>query len=357
MSWNVVLGHRKHVEIRSNLARVVRWALRPVGEAVWPAAEAVSRVAGAALSPSNVYWSNDWNGRLEEAFAALPVPAGCTRQQYRALLHPTKASKRHALVEHGGVPIALISLRRRMRFWEPVAYQILPNVIAPAVDPVSLGQGLAALGVEVHVPAGLEADVSELGHGQVGAYDVYQIDLTTNYEDHWHKKNQRHLSTIRRARRKCADLEQRIDAPEDLEWIVETWRKQWALDPGQEVSAAEDRVRCWSTLARTSQTSDQWCVHTIQLLAGARRVAGVVLLCRGGVASFQCWARDTHFDNLGAGNRALDVAIEWAAENGYQCFDLGGGSVKHRWGPVGAKRYRVTFRPWAIRPLRWMTPD
>jgi CelD/BcsL family acetyltransferase involved in cellulose biosynthesis len=303
----------------------------------------------------SVKWSHEWTAEFDEALEALPAPEGCNRGQYRELLHPASTPKRHALVTRHGEPSALISLRRRMRFWEPVAYQVLPGFIAPASDMAALGHALASLGVEVRVPAGLDQSVHELACGKIGAYEVYQIDLRSDYEAHWHKKNQRHLSTVRRARRRCAGLAHRIDGEGDLEWIASTWREQWLADPGQEVAAAQDRVRFWSALPKAP--GDHWSARTLQLVDGAQRVAGVVMLCRKGVASFQCWARNSAFDKLGAGNRALDLAIAWAASEGYERFDLGGGSVKHRWGTVGGERYRVAVRPWVLEVLHRAAPD
>jgi CelD/BcsL family acetyltransferase involved in cellulose biosynthesis len=148
-----------------------------------------------------------------------------------------------------------------------------------------------------------------------------------------------------------------VDGAGDLEWIIEQWERMWAADPEQETVAAPDRLRFWGALAKASPPEGMWKLHTIQLLSGDRRAAGTVLLCKGDTVSFQCTARDFELEKLSAGTRLLEVAIEWAAENGYACFDLGGGGGnKHHWAPPGTTRHRVSFRPALIRRLAKVHP-
>ncbi len=79
-----------------------------------------------------VVWSDTWTKECDAALDALPSPSACTRDHYRMLTQPTAYPKRHALVLERDVPVAVVSLRARGRFWEPVAYQSLPGFVAPA---------------------------------------------------------------------------------------------------------------------------------------------------------------------------------------------------------------------------------
>lgn len=314
------------------------------GRAGWRVVETASR----RLAPSDVSvrWSETWDEECDAALALLPPIPGCPHTLYRELTSPTDIPKRHAIVSEAGEPIALISLRRRKHFWEPVAYQCLPGVIAPARDQASLVRALRALGVEVRLDAGLDESARNMGADKLESYDVHQADLRGDYEAYWRRKKQRHLWSVRRARSRCEDLTLRINGEGDLAWIVQNWRAAWADTPDQEVVAAPDRERFWSALAATPATGGQWQVRSLLLTQGEERVAGGVFLCREKLVSFQCSARALAFEELSAGTRVLDLAMEWAARQGFETFDLGAGSAnKRQWAPVAAKRFGVCFRP------------
>jgi CelD/BcsL family acetyltransferase involved in cellulose biosynthesis len=324
--------------------KTAKAVLGPAVRAAWPAVEAL----GALSAPRRdlaVRWKSVWDNECDAALAALPAPAGATRALYRELTQGGGKAKRHALVRLAGRPAALISLRRRRVFWEPAAYQCLPGFIAPAIDDVVLGRALNALGVEVRVSSGLTHSPAKLNARRTHEYEVYQADLTGDYAAYWRKRNQKHLWAVRRARERCVDTEHRIDGEGDLAWIVNLWRENWERDIEREVVAADDRLRFWSALAGAPHAEGQWRVHTVQLMQGGQRVAGAVLLSRGDLITFQCTARDPAFESLSAGTRILDVSMEWAAANGFRCFDLGSGDYKKRWAPVGVMRHAAIFRP------------
>jgi hypothetical protein len=284
---------------------------------------------------------------LDEALDALPPILGWPRDLYRELTRQTDASKRHVLVREKGEVSTLFSLRRCARHWEPVAYQCIPGAIAPARDRASLARALASLGLEVRVPAGLGEEIAELRPSDHWGYDCYQIDLRGDYEDHW-RARKRH-KRIRRSLRDTAHMARRVDGAGDLEWIVEQWREQWKNDPGQEVVAAADRLNLWTALAKRQDAPLQ--AHTLMLLDGERRAAGLVLLGNGAVAFTQCSARDPAYSDSGTATNLF--AVEWGKQQGLRRLDLGGGPYKRDWGPVGARRYGAVFRPYATHALAW----
>jgi hypothetical protein len=337
------------------LKGAVKTVLRPLVLASWPAVESIAGLSAQyAGNGLKVRWSRTWDRDLDEALAQLPPFEDCSHDMYRELVQPTQVPKQHALVLEHGVPIAQISLRRRKRFWEPVTYQCLPKAIAPATSMSMLGRALNALGTEVHVPAGIGEEIGELNARQSWSYEWYGVDLQGDYEGYWRSKKR--MYTIRRARQRCAEMERRINGEGDLEWIIAQWREQWADDPGQEVVATEDRLRFWGALAR-SRDKGRMQLHTLQLLAGNRRVAGLVFTSSDQTVMLQCGGRDPEFDDSYSRAALHLSAIDWAAGNGFRYLDLAGGDWKRHWGPPGGVRHGAIFRSPIIEALSWANSD
>ncbi|HRO03181.1 MAG TPA: GNAT family N-acetyltransferase [Terricaulis sp.] len=325
------------------LRKAAKNVLAPAVRAVWPAVEAVAEIsARAPRRGKTIQWKITWDDECDAALAALPEPDGVSRALYRKLVAWPQPVKRHALVRVNGAPTALISLRRRRVYWEPAPYQCLPNFIAPAIDDGALGRALNALSLEVRIASGLADAPHALKARRTHDYEVYQADLTGEYAAHWNKK---HSYNVRRARERCAGLTHRANGAGDLRWILDLWRQNWERDAERETVSVDDRLRFWGALAAAPPAEDQWRAHTVALLDGDKRVAGAVLLSRGDMVSFQCAARDPAYEAMNVGTRVLDYAMEWAAQSGFRCFDLGSGDYKKRWAPVGATRHAAIFRP------------
>jgi hypothetical protein len=206
----------------AGIKTAAKTSLRPIAQMARPVVETVGRFGARHFSgQTQIHWARTWDRRLDEALDFLPSVRGCTREQYRELVLPTNVQKLHALATEGGVPTALISLRRRRSFWEPVAYQCLPGVIAPASDIAALGRALNALSIEVRVSAGLEQEACDLNAPVIYSYDAFEIDLQSDYEAYWHRNKKGQLRAVRRARTSCADMTIRVDAKGDMEWIVQ----------------------------------------------------------------------------------------------------------------------------------------
>lgn len=334
----------------------VKAVIGPCARAAWPAIEAFSGArARMAAGPVRIVWKESWDGDLDAALDALPALEGCSHEHYRALMGETGVPKRHAIALEGEIPSALISLRRRKMFWEPVASQCLPGVIAPARDRPALARALNALGCEVRMSYGLGPEAYELGARLVYPYQVHEIDLTSDYEAHWREHKQWQLRAVKKARTKCADMAIRADADGDLGWILENWRQMWADDPQQEVLATADRLALWTALRDAPR--ENWCAHTIVLAHEGAPVAGMVLLARGDTVTFQCSAREEAYEKLGVGTRVMDAAIEWAAANGFARFELGSGEYKHRWAPANGVRHGAVCRPVIMHALYRFDPE
>lgn len=337
------------------MTAVVKTVLAHVVRPAWPAIEAASRAdARLRLGHLRVRWSDVWTHDFDAALESLPLLEGCPHNVYRELVRPTTAQKRHAIVTEADDILAVISLRRRGGIWEPVAYQCLPCAIAPARDYPALGRALNALGLEIVIAGGVGDFVNELQPSMSWAYDWHKIDLQSDYEAHWRKKKRQY--TISRARRSLAELDVRVDGEGDLEWLVEKWRQQWADDPGCEVVAYEDRLNFWRALAG-SREGNAPRLHTLQLVAGSKRAAGLVFTTKGDTVMIQCGGREEALDD-GYTAAAFTVAlVNWAVANGFRTIDMAGGEYKRHWGPVGGQRHGVVFRPRVLKLFRRVVSD
>jgi CelD/BcsL family acetyltransferase involved in cellulose biosynthesis len=324
---------------------------RSLGSVAAPAVISAARIVTQLTTRGvHIAWFDAWNATLDQALDALPAIPGCNRDLYRELTQPTSVRKCHALATENGQPSALISLRRRSRYWEPVTYQALSGVIAPASSPAALGRALHALGVEVRVEGGLTADVAALRPRTFWSQEHPQVDLQSDYEALWSSKHRYH---VRRARKRCdAFMRLRIDDVGDLEWCCAQWGRMWEGHDAEETVAAEDRLRFWRAFMTRQTAESPIQFHTLHLLDGERRTGGIVLMCQDGVVLGQCIVRDPEYDHCSVGVRTIDFAIEWSAKNGLRCFDLGGGSdYKRLWGPSLGLGYGAIFRPRAVSAL------
>jgi hypothetical protein len=329
----------------------IKAVLRPPIHAGWPAVEYAARLLPGATTPKmRTRWSSSWNREFDDALKVLPQLEECPASLYRELVKSGSVPKLHALVTEDGDPTAVISLRRCLRRWEPVAYQCIPKVISPAVGAKALGRALNGLGVEVRVSGGIGPELADLNPRQSWTYQWYKVDLQDDFEAYWHAKKR--MYTIRRARKRCAEMECSVDGAGDLEWIVQRWHDQWRDDPGNEIVATEDRLRFWGAMMSAPGEANLR-VHTMMLRDGARRVAGVVFTTMGDSAMLQCGGRDPEFDDSYTAAATHLSIIDWAAANGFKTLDLAGGDWKRHWGPVGGVRHGAYFRSPVIDALAW----
>lgn len=312
--------------------------------------------AGAAFARrhTQIRWVDDL-AELQEVLASLPPAAACSRAQYVELMQPTGVPKRHAVASEDGVTTALISVRRRRNYWEPVACQCLPAFIAPAIDNAALGRALNATGLEIRVSFGLGPEAEEMGARLCYAYEIRGLTLDDAYEDHWKLHQNWHMRAVKKARKTCESMQVRIDGEGDLEWILGQWTEAWRDDPEQEVTATPDRLRFWTAL-RAHPTPNGLRVHTVTLLADGRPVAGCVHTSLGDTVTFQCSAREEAFEKQGVGTRVMDASLSWAKQAGFAHFILGSGEYKARWAPVFGTRYGAVFRPAVMDALYRFDP-
>ncbi len=338
----------------SRIKRSIKQVARPIARAAQPAIENSAANAGRRILSAHglrMIKSAQWNETFDKALDELPAPTTCTRDQYRQLVQPTDYRKLHALVLEGDKPRAMISIRERAGLWEPVAYQALPGMISPATDPEVLGLAINALGLHVQA-VGIGPEAEEMNARHVWRYEASEIMLQEDFDSFCKKNSSRQFRAIKRARKKCADMEVRIDGDGDLDWIVDQWTQMWLDDPANEEVAAPDRIRFWKSLERNPSDPDKLTIHSIALIHEGKIVAGIAHTRLGGTLIFQCTARDPEFDTFGVGVRVMDASIQWAAEAGHDVLDLGGGgSYKQNWAMKSTFRNIVVFRPKLLEAL------
>lgn len=319
--------------------------IRPAALVAYPFAEARSlQLAQGRGRVFEITWRSAWDEALDEALASLPPVVGCPHDHYRTLMANTGIEKRHALVRDGAGVTALVSLRRRRSFWEPVTCQCLPAPEIPARDYETLGRVLAALGVEVRMASGLGEEVHALKPLRWWSYDYHQIDMRGDYEGYWRERKR--MFTIRRARKTLAKMRRRLNDVSDMEWMVAHWRQQWANDKNNEIVATPDRLALWRALMERPG-AEVLELHSLQLLDGEKRAAGLLFTHTREKTMLQCGGHDPDYDPMYIRASAILAVIDWALERGSPALDIAGGN-KNLWGPVGGQRYGAIFRPPSI---------
>ena len=333
----------------------IKSVIKQSAQALWPIAEAAAEFSnrfGSDRKGLKIFWADQWNDTLDQALQFLPPPQYVTRDQYRALVQPTEHAKVHALVMERDEPLALISLRRRKRMWEPVSFRSLPGFIAPARNLSALGRSLRALGLNIQVHGGLEATIFEAKPTTCQRYDVVRVSLQESYEEYWQKNKGKHRKHIVSARKKCKRMHLVVNQPSDIDWIVSTWSKVWRGSPNNEIVAPSDRIAFWKTLPSMSENPHKLTLQVYALYDDDRPVAGTITTALGRKQISQCLVQRQEYRKFGAGTHVLDRSLQHGATKGFELCDLGGGhGYKSLWGPNCGYRYSATFRPKVFNQL------
>lgn len=309
---------------------------------------ASSLVAGAEIvatrrpgSGLSIEWSPVWTKQHDEALNGLRFLDDGSRYLHRLLGQRTSARKVHGIVQTGGAPVAVLSLRRRPGFWEPASAQCLPGTPI-ACDQNELGRVLNGLGRVVGVGSFYD-DPADLRPQSMYSYERFGARLDDEYESYWQSQGRIRYRT---ARERTADFDVRVDHPGDLEWTIKRWASYWANDEQGQVASAADRLTLWGHLLGDA-------IHTVMVTKNGMPVAGCVHYCVGSVAKFECTGRDPGFDKQRVGIRVFDASFAWAKSAGYKIYDMGGGpEYKRWWAPPYATSYGAEFVPPLVHRAR-----
>jgi hypothetical protein len=290
------------------------------------------------------HWFKRWSPTLDDALQALPPLEDCPPEVFRELAtNPTEAPKRLGLVVKADQPVAVLSLRKRKDFWEPVTSMAIPAVNLPAA-PGALGDALRACGLRVSIEE-LYGDPALLRPTVSHTWDVYVVRLQEDYEQHWRRSKLNR--SVAHARNRTAHLSVEVDDFADVDWTIDRWAEIWRHNPEELWTTASDM----KVAARWLMESGR--VTTVSLRDNGERLAGIYLIARGSLIHGMVDARAVQLRTDHTGTRICDVAMEIARDKGFEKFDIGGlVDYKKRWAPAEGTRSTVFFEPPWLRASR-----
>ncbi len=290
------------------------------------------------------HWFKGWNRALDDALQALPPMPGCPPDIFKELAcHPAEVPKRLGLVLKSGEPLAVLSLRRRKNFWEPVTSMCIPGADLPAA-PGALGDAFRACGLRVSIEE-LYVDPYPLHPTTVHVWDVHLISLQEDYTEFW--KRSKLWRNVAHSRNRTAHMELCVDNAADIDWTIDRWAEIWKTDPEELWTTASDMKVAARWL------NEQGLAIPITLRENGERVAGMYNIAMGPVLHAMVDARAVDRPTDHTGNRILDVSMEVARDRGFEKYDIGGlVEYKKRWAPAETTRSTVFFEPFLLRAPR-----
>jgi hypothetical protein len=282
-----------------------------------------------------VQWLPTWTAEANQALTILPHVPTCPSGLFRQLmLTPSMGTKRCALVLKGGAPVALIGLRRGGgRTWYPVIDRMMsPDSWAPAVGGF-LFPALRSVQCEVEILEWCQVVPEHAKSVQELSY--YQLDLQSDYLAYWRKT--KHIDRLKSAASRAGKLEFAADRPGIAAWTIRTWGGRWR---------ANDATHEQLVIADYYATSGRY--HAFGLFDNQVQCAGLTAFERGKDLVLLKTGRLLSHESSHVGTRVYHLAVEWAAERGFQTITFGSGaadSYKRWWAPAVSKVWGFTFRP------------
>ncbi len=291
--------------------------------------------------PLQVSWFDRWQPVLDEALQALPEAESCPHELYRLLVQNQDAAhKRTALVTDRGEPVAVVGLRQIGRcHWEPVTQWLLPGIVCPA-RPGYLMPALEALKVDLRVAwwrlAGPPPPSPLMRYSE--CTPVYRMPCTADFERYWRKT--RYFKTIQHSRHRCEGFTWSVNAPGAATWVIQNWDSKWHEHGATADLSLADRLLAATYLERRGQH------YTHVLLDGETPIAGATSLVHGRDLVAGVIYRHPDYDRFGVGVRIIDLVFAFAAENGFERMDIGGGyDYKQKWAPQEGERWQFDLCP------------
>jgi hypothetical protein len=297
----------------------------------------VTFVDKARADALRVEFFDAWDRALDDALAVLREMPTCPHELYRAICrNPSLPPKKLALVSENGAPVAVASLRRRQRHWEPALYGVTHDAVMPAKEGY-LYAALAALKLDIWVIAAEELPLQRWIRSYFGS-PRYAMAADADFEEYWGRSDLGRL--VRAARKRTADFRFEVDGEGGAAWTVERWAERWASDAAEETIVKSDLLLSADFL----QKRDLY--HSFRLMDGERPVAGHNFLVLGDSILSQTTHFDDEYRGLSVGSRLTDLIFYWARESGYRKIDLGGGhTYKLKWAPQDGELWNYNICP------------
>jgi len=283
-------------------------------------------------------WFDQWHPKIDEALKELPEMETCPHDLLRSLIQDNGAhQKRVVVISENDAPVALAALRKRaFRHFELITNWIVPQAIIPA-QAGAFVRALASLSVSVEVAGWrwkFRPEPSELIK-RLEYYPTYGMKCSEHFEKYWRKSGQ--WTTVKRCRNLCRDFTFAVNPPDGAEWIIKNWGDDWGGIPQGEIA---DRLIAARYLEQRGRH------YSFLLYDKDKPIAGHTFLIDREDLVWQVTHRDKTYDRHGVGTRLMDLAFQWAAENGLQEIDLGGThGNKARWAPQNGEKFVMNICP------------
>lgn len=287
-----------------------------------------------------VKWFTRWEPYLDDALAEFPQTKSCPHDLFaRFMQTPGRNRRRTALVSASGEPIAVVGLRARKHFWEPIfSAGVCPRAKMPARDGM-LFPAVAALGVDVWMGGWEDAPPSHLPNVRSAfALPMFKVNCADGPYEHW--KRSGNWTAVKSARNRTKAFTLEIDGHDAAEWIIRRWELTWRDHPSRETICADDQL----IAAQYFQPRGQ--LHTFRLLDRGDPVGGYTAFVYEDELVLVCNYRAPEYTHASVGLRLFELIVEWATAAGLARVDLGGGhAYKARWAPIGGERWYFNVCP------------
>jgi hypothetical protein len=285
---------------------------------------------------------DNWESDLDHALRHLPEHELLSHQAFRALMlsEADRAKRKLALVTDRGEPVAVVGLKNRQGWWEPVTQWIIPGVLFPVKSSDAIAAVLAALQLEIRIgwwrweipppEAGWIKDVVSMpSHGSA---------LDESVEKYWRDTD--FFKDVRYFRNRCRGMSLGVNLAGARERTIRSWSAKWSRDGAQELPGLTDRLLITEELEKRGK------FFTLSLLDGEAPAAEWnVLVHRGDLVAYLNY-RNPKYDRQGAMTHLMDRSITWAIENRFTRIDVGGSyDYKKAWFPVNGLKWEFNVKP------------
>jgi len=277
----------------------------------------------------------EWHPDLDQALRMLPESTLCSHELYRLLLqNPGSDQKIAILVTDLEEPVAVIGLREKSGFWEPITQWLIPGMIFPFKNGY-LERVLVTIGLSVHIAwwRFKEAPPNFTCIKNVKTEPVHRINLAEDYEAYWRRS--KHYKNVKQYRNRCKNFEFRINCPGVREWTIKNWGSRWHTDSG-----LLDR------LIVSEYLQEKGMLYTHSLHDKGEPIAGSTCLIHDNDIVAYVNYRNPEYDSFGVMTSLIDQIFSWAKEMSFTTFDIGGGhDYKKKWAPESGTKYEFDIIP------------
>jgi hypothetical protein len=285
------------------------------------------------------YYS-DWHADLDEALLHIPEQEIFPHELFRLMMQMSDAEKKKIiLVTERGEPVAVVGLRNRLGYWEPVTQWIVPGVLFP-VKVGYLSRVLPSLGLEIKVawwrweaPPPIDS-----GFKNVVSTPTNGMLCSEDFEQYWKSTGQ--LKDIRKYRKRCEGFELKVNSPGGSEWIIRHWEAKWRPQGFDEMPDLAERLLCMQYLQERNL------YYSLLLYDGDEAAAGGTLMIHRGCVVAHCSYRNPKYDWHGSMTHLNELIFAWSKEMEFIGVDLGGSfDYKNGWAPENGMKWTYDICP------------